>query len=195
MNKFKEMSFKEKKEYIWEYYKPHIFIFAAIIILVAWGVFRRPVPIPDPYLYIAWFAPITPSQVQDLENELSIIIEESANYNIFIGMYSLPDEMSQAQLTMWENFRTMLSLGRIDIIVFDNEYSNFLHDSFAPLDPILDYLPADITERIVPLFDSQVISLTGSSMQLPSTGLFIGLPIGTENYMRIAEAILVILYE
>ena len=193
MNKFKEMSFKEKREYIWEYYKPHMAILGVIIILVVWGAFRRPVP--DPYLYIAWFATVTPTQAQDLENEFSVIIDESANYDIFVGMYSLPDEMSQAQLTVWQNFHTMLSLGRIDIIVFDYEYRYLVRDSFASLDPILGYLPADIADRIVPFFDSYVISLAGSSMQLPSEGLFFGLPLGTEHYSRIARALLVILYD
>ena len=213
--KLKEMNFTDKRQYIWEYYKFQIIILIIAGIFVGLIIHQRLNPPREHYLYIAWFAPITLDNSLDLTDGLDFIIYDLERYQVFISPYSIPGN-PQMQRSLAQRFTAMITLGDIDIIVFNEFYRNDIGNFIMSLDQVIDYLfylhptGADaIIETILhwssesiweagEIIHAQAFSLADFAMfhdiEMPSDNLFLGAAAGTDNHFRIAKAVLVLFY-
>jgi len=141
--KIREMPFKKKVEYIWEYYKFHILV-VIIILAIAGGIINAVFinPRAQVTLFIAWSTGfITDEQTSELKDKLEEkIIDPKANETVEINMfYSTSDDpsMDAAQI---QRLAAMMAAGMIDVFVVDyellNDYARFGY--LQPMEPILN---------------------------------------------------------
>ena len=120
--KLKEMTFAEKRWYIWEYYKLHIILGAAGIAIVSSMIYTTFInPPKNDYLYIAWQAGLAPTEMLDnLGERLSVIVEDPERYQVSVRSYTLGDDpqMNHALIT---RFHAMLSIGEIHAVLTTEE--------------------------------------------------------------------------
>ena len=212
--KLREMNFTDKRQYIWEYYKFQIVVFAISVIFIGSMINASLNPPKGHYLYIAWFGPLSIFHSSDLVNGLEFIVEDPERYEIFLSPYSMPGN-PQMQQALVQRFHSMMMLGEIDIVIFNEYYRHDIGNFITTLDPVIDYLfylhptgAEAIVETILhwssySIWDGERIypnafSLRNFSMfyniNMPSDHLFLGLPSGTDNFFRIAKAVLVLFY-
>ena len=213
--KLREMNFTDKRQYIWEYYKIQILILGLIAVIAGSLIHQRLNPPRGHYLYIAWFGPITLDNSLDLTSGLDFIVDDIENYHVFISPYSMPGN-PQMQRSLIQRFNAMMTLGDIDIIIFNEVYRNSIGSFIVSLDPVIEYLlylhptgADEIIETILhwssysiwvegEIIYPQAFSLSSFALfyniDMPSDYLFLGLPFGTDNYFRIAKAVLVLFY-
>ena len=209
--KLRKMNFTDKRQYIWEYYKFQICLFIIISIFIGSMVNRALNPPKTFYLYIAWFAPITFNHSNNLKTGLDIIVDDPDRQEVFISQYHVPGRMQQVLI---QRFQAMMQIGDIDIIVFDEHYRHDMGNFIVPLDPVIEYLnyldpTGAIIETIVnwtsesvftegEIINPHAFSLADFAMfnniEMPSDDLFLGIPAGTDNHIRVAKAILVLFY-
>jgi len=143
MDKLKQMNFTDKRQYIWEYYKLHLFFIGLILFFIGYLInvwFINP-PKRD-YVYIAWQAQaVHPEHLNTLEDRLSIILEVPERYRISVNSYVLVGEpqMDQALVT---RFFAMLHVGDIHAIMASrNEMIGSAYGGIIrPIYPVLDAL-------------------------------------------------------
>jgi len=142
IDKLREMTFKEKIEYIWEYYKYHIiglaiFVFVLVSLLNFW-VFN---PNPDEALFISWNAGFaTDEQIDDLTSFLEErLIDEDVNEKVVIAQYFYNSDDPTVFMANVQRTVAMIAAGVIDLFVLDmqllEEYSDIGY--LQPLDNIL----------------------------------------------------------
>jgi len=124
--KLREMTFKKKLEYIWDYYKlPIISVCAGLILLGSFINTRYINPPPGSALFIAWSAGFaTEEQINSLKEVLDEqIADEDENKEVFISMF-FDSEFDPAAI---QRLMAMLAAGEIDVFVFNKpmmeEYS------------------------------------------------------------------------
>ena len=120
IKKIRGMSFKEKREYIWEYYK--IPIIATVICLVLLGSFinaRFINPRPDAALYVMWNAGfVTDEQLSDFSEVLKTeIVDENVNENIVITTMFTFEEDPTIGMANIQRLAAMLAAGEIDVFL------------------------------------------------------------------------------
>ena len=213
--KLKEMNFTDKRQYIWEYYKFQIVVLIIITILAGSMIHQRLNPPRRHYLYIAWFGPITLFNSNDLKNGLEVIIDDPEKYEVFISLYSMPGN-PQMQRALAQRFNAMMTLGDIDIIIFNEFYRLDVGNFLMSLEQVIDYLfylhptgAEAIIETILQwssesiweegaIIHPQAFSLGSFAIfhdiEMPSDDLFLGVAFGTDNHFRIAKAVLVLFY-
>ena len=218
--KLKEMNFTDKRQYIWEYYKLHIFVIGFAIIFIGGLInvwFINP-PKRD-YLYIAWQAWfVPPEQLEELSQRLNVIVENQERYQVSVRSYVLTGEpqMDQAIVT---RFHAMLSVGDVHAIVIESatitEYAEvgMIMPVHELVDAVRDLSPAlynDITNRIrpvtytprdedTPVTDMMAISLYGAplltELEIISTDLYLGVLVNTNHFYELAKILQVLFYE
>jgi len=120
--KLKEMSFKEKVEYIWEYYKFHIIIFAVILIITGTIIYSQVLnPAPETILFISFNGGVaTEEQISDLTSYLeNRLINEGENEEVVILQMLLIDEGTS--INVMNNTRTAawITVGQLDVFIND----------------------------------------------------------------------------
>jgi len=157
MEKLREMDFKKKCEYIWEYYR--YFIIGSVIGLIilfnllnTW-VFNPP---PDTGLFIAWDAGfVDHERIDALSNILTDNIEFEAEDDIAdVSLFFTGVDDAQLAMAHTQRMVAMLAAGAIDVFVLDSQ--SLANSSYAgviiPLDPLLEaveIINPDIYARIM----------------------------------------------
>ena len=146
--KLREMTFKEKLEHIWEYYKIYmvsiiIVIFIIFSLLNAW-VFNPPL---DTVLFISWNRGfVTDEQIDRLKDYLEErLIEEDAREEIIISPFFFVGDDATSVMADIQRTAAMLAAGMIDLFITDQE----LVESFSIVAYIqpLDYILAEIQSK------------------------------------------------
>jgi len=145
--KLREMNFKGKLEYIWDYYKIHIILIVIAIFVIfsflnAW-VFN---PTPNTALFISWdggFA--TDEQVDRLKTYLEErLIPEGKREEVIITQFFFASDDPMSMMTEVQRTAAMIAAGMIDFFIVDpdlfEEYSRFGY--FLPLDEVLATIQA-----------------------------------------------------
>ena len=217
--KLKVMNFTEKRQYIWEYYKLHIFGTAFILLLAGSLIHNWLNPPPNDYVYIAWMAePMPTANLNELEDRLSVIItEDPYRYAVTVRSYVLTGEpqMDQALVT---RFTALLSIGALHVIMSTEEGVQInaeagiigpVHEMLAKLRQAAPAIYNDIAHRLLtitftsfddpPVTDTMAINLYGSSL-LAELGfitddLFFTVVINAERPYETAKALELMLYE
>jgi len=214
--KLKKMNFTDKRQYIWEYYKLHIFLLAlgAIILgslINTW--FINP-PKRD-YLYIAWQAGIVMQDNLDiLGQRLNVMVENQERYHVSVRSYYLTGEpqLDQALIT---RFHAMVHVGDLHATIMPWE-DVLPSAAFGVIKPVDDLLTAAreinldlyhlLWERVVMLNyvpdgqedfieEAMAISLQGAPL-LEELGyitddLYIAMIVTSDNYYELAKALAV----
>ena len=143
--KLREMNFTDKRQYIWEYYKLHMF-FAALILFIGGSLinvwFINP-PKRD-YFYIAWQGGHIDARVlENLEDRLNIIVDEEiqGRYRATVRSYVLSGEptFDQALVT---RFHALISVGAIHTTI--TSYAGVEEAAVHGLLLPVDYVMAEI---------------------------------------------------
>jgi len=142
IEKLREMTFKKKLEYIWEYYK--LYIIGLVIFAVLLGTLINTLlnPAPDTALFVAWNAGFVQDEqlevLSDFLNEQ--IVDESKNEEVIVSLF-LTGDGGDPTFTMANTQRlvAMLAAGVLDILIIDAQmleeksYVGFI----KPLDDVL----------------------------------------------------------
>jgi len=144
IKKLREMTFKKKMEYIWDYYKfPIIGICAGLILVGSFINTRFINPPPESALFIAWSTGFTTDeQIDSLKAVLDEqIVVKGENKEVFISMF-FDTEFNPFNI---QRLMAMLAVGEIDLFVVNlplmEEYA--AQEFIQPLDNIL----AEIKKR------------------------------------------------
>jgi len=117
--KLSEMTFAQKRQYIWEYYKLHIiglliFVFLIGSLVNTWIIN----PPRREYLYIAWFG--QHANLEDLSERLSVLVDDPAREHVLVISYSHTGN-PQVDMGLQMRFSAMLHAGSIDLIISPRE--------------------------------------------------------------------------
>jgi len=142
IKKLREMSFKNKLEYIWEYYKIHIVALLIVLFIIGSLINTWLInPTPETALFISWNAGYaTEEQLTELSEVLQLqIVNEGANEVVAIDRIFMNDDDSQMALASISQLVAMVSAGVIDIFILDSALlENYSLSAFIqPMDDIL----------------------------------------------------------
>jgi hypothetical protein len=140
--KLKEMSFAEKRWYIWEYYKLHII--GTIVGVIFFGslinIWLNPPP--DNFVYVAWLGvPASAERLDFLADELSVVIDDPENYAITITNYTQIEHSPGYNQAMQTRFFSWLQLGELDVIITTRMGVNeiAIEGLIRPVNEVVDY--------------------------------------------------------
>jgi len=192
--KLKEMNFKEKCQYIWEYYKVHIIVTVLLLVIIGSvinSLFINP-PKRD-YIYLAWIAhALSMEDVEIFEEELSIIVENPDRQAVRISSYVLTGN-PQVDIAMQTRFVAELQMRNINGLIVDHEelmgtIQERVVYQISSLPLGMDF-PIDSSGFAVPLNGSPMLEEIG----IRSEGLYFVVPVGARNLYRITKALEVLL--
>ena len=159
--KLKEMTFAEKRWYIWEYYKLHIFI-GVMVLIIAGSIINNILnPPKQDYLYIAWQADAVPTDMlESLGERLSVIVDDPDNYAVTVRMYTLTDD-PQMNMALVTRFHAMLSLGELHILLKTEPdvYEFAVMGITTPLDEVLTIIQ-DTNPALYGMIYERLITIT-----------------------------------
>ncbi|MCL2405867.1 MAG: hypothetical protein FWC92_10035 [Defluviitaleaceae bacterium] len=215
--KLKEMTFAEKRWYIWEYYKLHI-LFTVIGIAIVIGFINVWIinPPKREHLYIAWLAgSVHEDRLEELSQSLNVLVHEQDQhrYQVSVRSYVLSDN-HQLNRAISTRFHALLAVGDIHAVIATSEGIQENAD-FGVIRPPVDLL-ALIRESNPPLYDivsqrllsvtfvldeedvtsTMAISLSDSrlleGMGFTTDGLYMGVISNSLHINEIAQALAVI---
>jgi len=120
--KLKEMNFTDKRQYIWEYYKAHIFMlgFAAFMIGSLINIWFINPPRQD-YLYIAWQAGhVHTDRLDAMGEQLGIIIPAEGRYRVTVQSYVLVNE-PQVDEALIMRFSALITVGDLHATITSSQ--------------------------------------------------------------------------
>lgn len=152
--KLRKMGFKEKLEYLWEYYKP--LIFGIVIFLGVTGSFINIWfinPPPQTALLIEWSANVVLDWQLDALSEILVehLVDEEDNGVVTAILFFEVTDDPQMQMAMVSRRMAMISAGEIDVLVQNSEQLNETAQQGIVLP--LDYILAEIQSRYPMIFD------------------------------------------
>jgi len=208
--KLREMSFKEKRQYIWEYYKLHIFGIAILIFIIGsllniW-VFNPP---KQEYIYIGWMSPTSdPFHPELLGESLSIIVENPDRQRVGIASYALTGNQQMDMAIQTRFFATMQTAGFDAFLLTREALEEIAPEGFVrPIHEVISYTTMDFSDRIVvgtyisvhdgiERTDAIAVSLRNSlllnELGIESDNLYFAVVSNAQNFYRIAKALEVI---
>jgi len=212
--KLRELSFREKIEYIWSYYNYYIIggIIAVIVIVsVTYSCATR----KDVVLSVAWSVGFLEQEeidyLRDMLNER--IVDNPSKETSEVSLFLSSGNDPTAEMAYINKLVAMLAAGAIDIFIVDMDtlISHSVSEFIKPMDIIIDIIRASdpdlyeiiSNETIITVFgheeDYQRPELTG--IRLTDTPLmkelgydivvdtFFCMAISTQNYEKIAETL------
>jgi len=210
--KLKEMTFTEKRQYIWEYYKLHLLfigvgLFAVGSLINIW--FINP-PKRD-YLYIPWQAGDVEWQaLNDFSEKLSIIAHNQDRYRVTVRSYVLGHDQRRNR-GLVTAFHARLTAGDIHAVIATSEVmkENAEHGLTRPMTEVMDILRETnqliydkLAERLLTvsferddmtITDSMAVSISGAPMLaalgLDTEDLYLAIIINSHQFERIASAL------
>ena len=210
--KFREMTFTEKRQYIWEYYKLQIFAAALLIFLIGYlinHIFINP-PKTD-YLYIAWVGEQTaPSILTDIGESLSIIVNNPYRESVSVHSYAFTDNPQIDSMTQ-QRFFAMLQVGSIDLFLTPHQGVIELAESelSRPMNEVMQYVATinpelyrQVTEQLAIITfeldgytytEAMAVSLANTPffeyLNINANDIYLAVVINTQNFDRIAKAL------
>lgn len=211
-DKLKEMTFTQKRQYIWEYYKIQIiaFAFIAVVFIVASRGSEQS------YIYIAWMADNAPPTVLlQMEQGLGVIVADGYRERVHVSDYALSGNM-QRDTMLQQRFTAMMHSRGVDMFVVT--YQGVYEIAGSSLMYALDDVMASVLE-ISPLAYEQIfsrvlsvyidegletgdvarlvaISLEGAplfeSLQLDMSGRYMAVSANTMHLPRVVDALVAI---
>ncbi|MCL1882353.1 MAG: hypothetical protein FWF81_01185 [Defluviitaleaceae bacterium] len=200
--KFRSMTFAEKRWYIWEYYKVHIGILALIVFVIGSFVNTRFInPPPEEYLYIAWVGiPVFEYQLREMSYELSVITDNPERQEVVVSDYTATGNR-QMDEAIRIRFMAFLQLGSIDAMITTREglYAAEGERFIRPAEGVLEYLEV-ATERLVSNEYQQIIAISLENspffqqFDIEPYDLYLCVIINASRFYEISKALEVILY-
>jgi len=133
-DKLKPMTAKEKAEYIWEYYRLHIIIFA-VIALFTYSVLDAAVfnPPKDVFLGLAVYGPFVEQETADaiqLDLQNALLPEElEGSAKVYVTDFFLDNMPSDFVTANTEKFFAMCTARELDIIIAPAEHFTLLAEN------------------------------------------------------------------
>ena len=218
LEKLREMSFKDKLEYIWEYYKYFIIGFviaAAIIGSLLYSIVLN--PNPEPALFISWNAGfVTDEQVDDLKEYLEIhLVDERENEEVVISMFFFDENLPETIMMGHQRMAAMIAAGVIDIFVLEEDLMElYAHNGFLlPLESILaeinirnpdaynriaEYTISALYEVEVNAYEERIVAIEigrnplFSRLGIFEKDMFLGISVTVGNLENAIEAIILL---
>jgi len=185
--KIREMPFKKKCEYIWDYYKFHII--AGILILALIGSVINSIvnPRPQNVLFIAWstgFA--TDEQLTGLTSIMQYeIIEEKANESIEITLFHTMSDDPSLNSANIQRLAAMIAAGMIDVFILDSEmideYSSVGY--IQPMDPVLEIIQS-LNPNIHSRINEELIKANYTSVEGYESEQIMGIDISNSRLLK-----------
>lgn len=210
--KLRGMTFKEKCQYIWEYYKIPIIITAVAIAIILYSIFSNP---EETYLYGAWFGhPAHSEQMNLLGDKLSVIVEEE-NQVVSITSYITTGDF-EFDMALTTRFFAMVQAGFISMMFATHEelMAFASQGALMPLEEFMAeayYINPELHSRLTQrlevitfqdwydVYQTQAmgISLEGSPVMaevgLSTRDLYLAVLVNASNLYRIIAALEVLL--
>ncbi|MCL2662304.1 MAG: hypothetical protein FWE83_03135 [Oscillospiraceae bacterium] len=218
LEKLRGMSFKEKLEFIWEYYKYYI-IGTVIAVAIAGSILYSTVlnPSPEPVLFISWNAGFaTNEQIDDLKEYLEYhIADKKENEEVVISVFFFDENNPETIMVGHQRMAAMIAAGVIDMFTMDDELLEiYSHNGFIqPLENILveiDRINPDIYNRIAEhtkyvlyevedgFFEERIVAIAiGANPLFSKLGffeqeMFLGVSVTTGSIENIVKAIILL---
>jgi len=124
IKKLREMPFKKKMEYIWDYYKISIIVTIVVLLLIGSFINTRFInPPPDTALFVVWSAGFaTEEQLDVLSGALKTrIVEEDVNETVVVTAFFAMDEDPNVDMVYIQRLAAMLAAGEIDIFILRSD--------------------------------------------------------------------------
>jgi len=151
MAKLREMKFRHKVEYIWDYYKLHIVITVVILLIIGGLISTRfQSPAPRTALLISWnMGAVLDEHLEGLTNVLNErILGETSDERIEIVSLLFIENDPTISMASTGRLVAMLTTGVIDVFILDSrqllEYS--INDFIQPMENILAEVKAKSPE-------------------------------------------------
>lgn len=218
--KLRQMTFKEKRQYLWEYYRLQFFVTAMVLFVVGsliniWFIN----PPKREYLHFAWlYPPVSVQRLGALEDSLSGIVYDPSREQIVVFSYVVTDNM-EANMATQSRLFALIQVGDIDaFFVFGSEIellaSEFL---LQPVHEVVAYAAAmnpelyqaledrlktvtftlETTNESTEVTDVMAISVEGSPLMeylgFDTTDLHIAMLSTASRPYRLAQALEVLL--
>jgi len=141
--KLKTLTFKEKVDHIWEYYKIPLIALVLVLALVGYIINGIVNPSPEVELFIAWNSDRV---ITDNIEELSFIFAERLEFNpveqdVIISWFPVDPADPQMQMAGVQRMMAMLTVGGIDLFVLEEEQLQS-HANFGIVVPLEETLSA-----------------------------------------------------
>lgn len=211
--KMQGMTFVEKLQYIWEYYKLQIVIFVVVVVFILTLALNRT---QQNYLYAAWLGhPVPQESLTRLGEGLAVIAEDAGGGPVLITSYLVTGD-GEIDVALQTRFFAMMQAGFIDIAFV--RYDDMLHlaslGGIAPLNNFMAEvrtLNPELYSRLTPrlrtvdFVDLDGVShtaLLGISLEdsplfaevgIPSRNMYLSVIFSAENLYRIVAALEVLL--
>ena len=164
--KLRQMSFKQKAEYIWEYYKIHIigigiFVILISLLLNAWVCNPR----PNTVLFIAWSAGyITDEQISTLTDAVNErLIDDDKNETAEISLLLTNNADPASMMAYTTRLIAMLTMGEIDIFILNSGlFEDYRSVYLRPMEDVLDQIKSIDVETYDRINDRVVYTISGS---------------------------------
>jgi len=142
--KLRKMNFRDKRQYIWEYYKLHIILTCIVIFVIGYMINHLVINPPiRSYIYISWQADFVHTDTLDaLGVALNPIVENYERYEVHVRSYVLTGDpqMDQALIT---RFQALIHVGDLHAIVILGEHdviANAQVGLIMPVDGMMEEL-------------------------------------------------------
>ena len=217
--KLKPMNFTEKRQYIWEYYKLHIFALLVVAFITGslMNTFIFNPPSQD-YLYFAWIGPPVASFVlDDFADKINKIVENPDRYEVRATNYNLEGVDPHMVIGLQTRFVAQIQRRGLDLFMFTkDELYSFSSNGFVL--PIVDFLDEleEINPAVHDILRQRLVEITfyqgengllttdymAASMHevsffdrfnIQTDDLFLAVVINAERFERVARALEVIL--
>jgi hypothetical protein len=139
--KLKKMTFREKRQHIWEYYKLHFLLTGIAAFLVISFARHLMNPPKENFVYIAWFGPVIAQiQLDALNEKLEPVIPYPERQQITIESFALTENPATNQAT-GARFVAKMSAGEVDVILTTQPGLEEIHEILL-IRPVYDLLEA-----------------------------------------------------
>lgn len=214
--KLRDMTFREKREYIWEYYKVSIIVTLFVLAMVgslinSWFIN----PPKKEYLYIAWMGGyVTDDQLNALTAKLTeSLVEDPEREEVIISTFFLTQDASY-NMAVYNRLAAIVAAGQVDLFVLDEAGLAEMAGTgyIKPLDELMSELTrlgdTSLVSRLTPLLKEAVYQpddetvpeshLFGlllqdcpllASMDIYTTELYLGIVVNTQKTDIIARAL------
>lgn len=169
--KLKDMNFKQKLEYLWEYYRIHALAVVAIIALVIYIIYGILNPGVSTKFYAALInSPINPEVIDEYEkdftgyleldpNRENVVLNDTFNFNVDVTYTANVKQTLQAYVAAAE----------VDVIIApEKEFSEYA--SYGAVIKLSDQLPTDLYSSLT---DHFFISATEDDPEKSAYGIYI----------------------
>ena len=216
--KLAPMNFTERRQYIWEYYKLHIFALL-VLVFMAGSLMNTLIfnPPRQDFLYFVWIGPqVSPFELDDFAEDLNIIVENPNRYVVRAANYCIQGLDPQTAMALRTRLVAQVQMRRLDVFMLTKEELYDLSssglilpimlfmDALEELNPITHEIMAQRLVEITFFYMEDEYATTGymaaSLVDVPffdkfdigTDNLYLAIVINSERFERAARALEVI---